>query len=59
MYWHRRQFLNRIPIAQALRSTIIKLDLIKLKHVCKQSMPSKGQNGSIQNGEKKLHPPFM
>ena len=31
MHWHRREFLNRTPIPQALTSTIDKWALMKLK----------------------------
>ena len=33
--WHREKCPERTPVAQALRSTIGKLDLIKLKSFCK------------------------
>jgi hypothetical protein len=35
MHWFRGKFLNRTPMAQALRSTIDKWDLMELKSFCK------------------------
>ena len=42
------KFLNRTPIAYALRSRIDKWDLTKLQSFCKQRTPSKGQIGNQQ-----------
>ena len=44
-----RKFLNRTPIAYALRSKIDKWDLIKLQSFCKAS---KGQIGNQQIGKR-------
>ena len=43
------KFLNRTPIAYALRSIIDKLDLIKLQSFCKAKDMSEGQNGNQQS----------
>jgi hypothetical protein len=45
-------FLNRIPIAQALRLTIHKWDLMKLKPSIRQKIPSIGQISNLQIWEK-------
>ena len=50
-------FLNRTPIAQALRSTINKWDLMKLKS-CKAKDTVIGQNVSLQIG-KDLHQHYI
>ena len=34
-HFHRRKFLNRNPMAQALRTRVYKWDLMKLKRFCK------------------------
>jgi hypothetical protein len=48
-------FLERTPIAQALRSTIDKWDIMKLeKTSVRQRTLSTGQNSSLQIGEKSL-----
>lgn len=49
------KFLNRALIAQVLRSTINKWDLIKLKGFCKARTPAIGHNGSLQNERKEFH----
>ena len=52
-------FLNRTPMAQALRSTIHKWDLMKLKSFCKAKTSSVGQIGFQQSGKSSsltLHP---
>ena len=44
-------FLNRTPIAKAIRSTINKWNFIKLKNFHKKKKtPSIGKNRSLQNG---------
>jgi hypothetical protein len=43
-------FLNRTPMAQAVRSTIDKWDLIKLKSFVRQRTQSIGQSGSLPIG---------
>ena len=45
-------FLNRTPVTQALRSTINKWDLMKLKSLCKAKDTVNGQNGSLQTGKR-------
>ena len=47
-------FLNRTPMAQALRSTINKLDLMNLKSFCK----SKDKTIAYRLG-KSLHQPYI
>jgi hypothetical protein len=52
-------FLNRTPMAQALRSTIDKWDLMKLKTFVRQRAWSLGQNDNPQIGKRSsvtLHP---
>jgi hypothetical protein len=46
-----KSFLNRTPIAQALRSIIDKLGLMKLKSSCEIKILSIGQNGNLQIGK--------
>jgi hypothetical protein len=45
-------FLNRTPVTQALRSTINKWDIMKLKSLCKAKDTVNGQNGSLQTGKR-------
>jgi hypothetical protein len=45
-------FLNRTPMAQALRSRIDKLDLMKLKGFSKAKTESIEQTGNLQIGKK-------
>jgi hypothetical protein len=45
-------FLNTIPLAQTVRSTIDKWDLMKLKASVRQRTLSMGQNGSLHNGKR-------
>jgi hypothetical protein len=47
-------FLNRTPIAQALRSTIDKWDLMKLQTFCK----AKDTNKATYRLGKDLHQPY-
>jgi hypothetical protein len=47
-------FLNRTPTAQALRSTIDKWDLVKLKIFCKAKDMVKRINNSLQNRKRSL-----
>ena len=47
-------FLNRTPIAYALRSRIDKWDLIKLQVSVRQRTLSKEQNGNQQIGKRSL-----
>jgi hypothetical protein len=49
-----RNFLNRMPIAQALTSTIDKWDLMKLQSFCKAKDTTIGQINNLQIG-KNLH----
>ena len=52
------KFLNRTPMAYALRSRINKWDLIKLQSFCKAKKTNK-QNANQQTGERSspiLHP---
>jgi hypothetical protein len=44
--------LNRAPTAQALRSPINKLDLMKLKSFCKAKDTTNRTNGNILNGKR-------
>jgi hypothetical protein len=53
--WH---FLNRTPIAQALRSRIDKWDLMKLKSFCK-AKDIVGQIGHLQLGKKTSLTPHL
>ena len=46
------KFLNRTPIAFALRSRIDKYDLIKLQSFCKAKDTVKRTNGQTKNWEK-------
>ena len=48
---HRDKFPNRTPMAQDLRSTIHKWDLMKLKSFCKAKTASVGQIGFQQSGK--------
>ena len=43
-----KKFLNIIPMAQSLRLTIDKWDLMKLESFCKAKALSIGQNGNLQ-----------
>jgi hypothetical protein len=53
-------FLNRrTPTAQALRSTTKKWDLMKLKTFIRPSIPSIGQNSSLQNRKRVLPTPHL
>ncbi len=51
---HRGNFLNRTPMAYALRSRIDKWDLIKLQSFCKAKTLSIGQKGNQQIGKRSL-----
>ena len=46
------KFLNRTPVAYALRSRIDKWDLIKLQVSVRQRTPSRGQIGNQQIGKR-------
>jgi hypothetical protein len=48
-------FLNRTPVAQALRLTIDKWDLIKLKSFCKAKATVNRTNWQPTHWEKNLH----
>ena len=47
-------FLNRIPMAQALRSTIDKGDLMKLKGICKAKEIVNKTKGNLKIGKRSL-----
>jgi hypothetical protein len=47
-------FLNRTPMAQALRSTIDNWDFIKLKRFYKAKNTVSGQNSNLQIGKRSL-----
>jgi hypothetical protein len=47
-------FLNRTPMTQALRSTIDKWDLLKLKSFCRAKDTVKRTNGNLQIGKRSL-----
>ena len=53
----RENFLNRTPVAQALRSTIDKWDLIKLKSLSEANDTVNRTKGKVTDWEKEtLHP---
>ena len=53
------KFLNRTPVAQALKPTINRCSLMKMKSVCKAKDTLNRTKSSLLNGEKSslnLHP---
>ena len=55
----REHFLNITPVAQTLRETLNKWDLLKLKGFCKAKTWSTRQNDSLQNGKRSLPTPHQ
>jgi hypothetical protein len=53
--WHRGKFLNRTPMAYALRSRIDKWDLMKLKSFCKAKEILNKTNWQPTDWKKSLH----
>jgi hypothetical protein len=47
-------FLNKTPMTQALRSTIVKWDLMKLKTLYKAKDIANRKNGNLQIGKRSL-----